>query len=405
MKSLALSLAALILASCSQLTAASPLPAAAPHGVGAPEATLFTEPSSGTPDRRGCHHLSFCNIYDFGSALGSRHDGAGPHAPLVELNGDLYGTTTYGGRYERGTVFKVTTSGKETVLYSFHGPPDGENPAAGLLAVNGKLYGISAGGDGIFGAVFEVTTSGTERVLYRFTEGHGVYPTGSLISVKGTLYGTASSGGPHNRGDGIVFALSKTGEERVVYEFPHITPSGGVIYAKGNLYGTVSPGPGSNCCGYVFELSLSGTERVLYEFKGPPHGAFPSGGVIYQNGDLYGTTEGGGANGWGAVFKVNAKTGRGRILYSFQKGITGTRPSGLLALDGVLYGTTSEGGEYGGGTIFAVSAGRGTRLYSFGLQHSEASLIALNDDLFGTTVGVPHLPPPYRHGSVFRFFL
>ena len=159
-------------------------------------------------------------------------DGEEPLAGLTEVNGVLYGTTAGGGESDAGTVFKITTSGTEGVLYSFKGPPDGAGPYAGLTNVNGTLYGTTkSGGSGCYdpsgcGTVFEVSTSGKERVLHRF-KGHpdGAYPLAGLIDVNGTLYGTTEGGGtPHcgTRGDsgcGTVFEVSISGKERVLYRF------------------------------------------------------------------------------------------------------------------------------------------------------------------------------------------
>ncbi len=400
--------AALILASCSRLTGASPLPGAAPNGVRPPEVTPSSDRSSGA--HLHCRHQSFCTIYAFGR-FGSRDDGAHPVAPLVALNGMLYGTTEFGGKYGRGTVFEVTTSGKETVLYTFHGSLDGQAPAAGLVAVKGNLYGTTSGGGGQrYGTVFEITTSGKERVLYRFNGKDGLGPTGALIYVNGMLYGTASIlKGGHT--DGIVYAMSMSGKAHIVYEFQYDVPTGGVTAAYGNLYGTAFFGPGSSSYGFVFELSFSGEERTLYSFKGPPYdGSVPVSGVIYANGNLYGTTTEGGASsdckhpGCGTIFEVNVATGAESVLYSFEGNTSGGYPSGLIALNGSFYGTTGDGGGHGGfGTIFEVTPSAETTLYSFWFERSQASLISLNGELFGTTVGVPK--GAGAHGTVFRLSL
>src|SRR5579863_6449804 len=128
-------------------------------------------------------------------------DGAHPKAGLINVDGRLYGTTDRGGANcvssgGCGTVFTVTTSGAETVLYSFKGGADGAYPTqAALLDVNGTLYGTSKlGGKYDRGTVFSITTSGKETVLHSFRGGtDGVYPYGGLIDVDGALYGTTSN--------------------------------------------------------------------------------------------------------------------------------------------------------------------------------------------------------------------
>jgi uncharacterized repeat protein (TIGR03803 family) len=142
-----------------------------------------------------------------------RHDGAAPVAGLAELGGTLYGTTLISGKYGDGNVFSVTKSGTEKVLHSFKGSPDGANPSAGLINVNGTLYGTTSGGGRAgTGTVFSIDASGKERVLYAFgVLPDGNYPGSSLIEVNGTLFGTTTQGGAYTNcpayGCGVVFAL------------------------------------------------------------------------------------------------------------------------------------------------------------------------------------------------------
>jgi uncharacterized repeat protein (TIGR03803 family) len=148
-------------------------------------------------------------------SFGSGHDGAQPYAGLVDVNGTLYGTTYYGGATGFGTVYKVTTAGAERVLHSFgSGSIDGVYPSAGLTNVHGMLYGTTdyggstaCGNAGGCGTLFRITTAGVETVLYSFAGGSdGNTPAASLTDVSGTLYGTTYKGGAHNRG--TVYSLS-----------------------------------------------------------------------------------------------------------------------------------------------------------------------------------------------------
>ncbi len=136
-------------------------------------------------------------------------DGAEPLADLTRVGGVLYGTTSSAGAYSHGTVFKITTAGTETVLYSFKGGTDGAQPRASLTNVRGTLYGTTFFGGAAIGAgtVFKITTSGTETVLYRFAgKPDGLGPAASLANVGGTLYSTTGGGGEAN--GGTVFSLS-----------------------------------------------------------------------------------------------------------------------------------------------------------------------------------------------------
>jgi uncharacterized repeat protein (TIGR03803 family) len=165
-------------------------------------------------------------LYKF---AGGPADGGSPVADLIDVNGTLYGTTAYGGSSgcesaDCGTVFSVTTAGKEEVLHSFTGDSDGATPSAGLINVNGTLYGTTAyGGGSVFcnggigcGTIFSVTTTGAEQVLHTFAGGSadGANPLADLIDGKGTLYGTTECGGPKCgrtvglHGCGTVFAFT-----------------------------------------------------------------------------------------------------------------------------------------------------------------------------------------------------
>jgi uncharacterized repeat protein (TIGR03803 family) len=253
-------------------------------------------------------------LYSFFCCLS---DGALPSAGLVfDKEGNLYGTTYLGGTNDAGTVFELTSAGTEKVLYSFGGyRSDGSNPDAGLVFdKKGNLYSTTRfGGANGAGTVFELTSSGTEKVLYSFgsQSGDGSEPYAGLVfDQEGNLYGTTLGRGVNDFG--TVFELTSAGTEKVLYSFG--SQSGGEPYAglvfdkKGNLYGEATSG-GANLGGTVFELTSAGTEKVLYSFS--PHGGggtSPSGGLVFdKKGNLYGTTVYGGyggANGWGTLFKV-----------------------------------------------------------------------------------------------------
>jgi uncharacterized repeat protein (TIGR03803 family) len=201
-------------------------------------------------------------------------DGAHPKSALIDVDGTLYGTTFYGGANCSshggcGTVFTITPSGAESVLYSFKGGSDGEYPTqAPLLDVNGTLYGTTKrGGANNLGTVFSITTSGAETVLHSFGGGKdGIYPYGGLIDVKGTLYGMTSNGGSVSCGRryggipgcGTVFKTTTSGDETVLHSFGSPKdgkyPYGGLINVKGTLYGTATAG-GTHDAGIVFTLS------------------------------------------------------------------------------------------------------------------------------------------------------
>jgi uncharacterized repeat protein (TIGR03803 family) len=290
-----------------------------------PEAGLlnFNGTFYGTTYAGGTEHSG--TVFSFGSGgeqvlyiFTPGGSGSYPEAGLIEVNGALYGTTYKGGNQtcNCGTVYKITTAGTETVLHSFTGGSDGSYPQARLLYVGGALYGAtSTGGNQSCncGTVFRVTTSGSESVLYAFKGSpDGGDPTAGLIDVNGSLYGTTNTGGQNN--GGTAYRITTSGTEAVLYSFTGgsdgANPAAGLINIPGKgLYGTTQQGGGSGCafkgCGTVFNVKLSGVETVLYSFQGGLDGATPLAGLTIVNGTLYGTTEQGGANGVGTVFSLS----------------------------------------------------------------------------------------------------
>jgi uncharacterized repeat protein (TIGR03803 family) len=168
------------------------------------------------------------------------------------------------------------------VLYSFTGGADGGNPYGGVVRDSaGNLYGVTGRWRGIgVGVVFKVDTSGHETVLYTFTGGaDGAYPNGVIRDSAGNLYGTTTNGGGAS-GAGVVFKVDTSGHETVLYSFTGGNDGGnssaGVIRdSQGNLYGTTSGG-GASGAGVVFKVDTSGHETVLYSFTGGADGATPT---------------------------------------------------------------------------------------------------------------------------------
>lgn len=291
-------------------------------------------------------------------------DGGIPFCDLVlDDGGNIYGTTSAGGRHNQGTVFKISGGGLETVLYNFTGGSDGGVPDAGVIRDSvDNFYGTtSAGGASGGGVVFKLDSTGKETVLYRFTGGaDGSLPAAPLIQdASGNLYGTTAEGG--NSGAGVIFKLDTAGKETVLYSFTGgkdgAFPLAGLVRdSAGNLYGTALEGGRTNN-GTVFKLAAGGKFAVLYGFKAAPDGAFPHGGLVRdQAGNFYGTTLEGGKSGLGTVFMLS-KTGKETILHNFAGTNDGEDPLSTLFRDsaGNLYGATDSGGKYGWGTVFKLT--------------------------------------------------
>ena len=304
-------------------------------------------------------------------------DGAGPYAGLImDQAGNLYGTTLGGGPDLDGTVFQLTPSAgsvwTETVIHRFTGL-DGEYPVSRLIFDSaGNLYGTTVfGGQFSNGTIFQLTPVGgawTETVLYSFTgRDDGLDPeAGLILDRRGALYGTTMAG--------TVFKLTPPGgghatwSLKVLYAFGGGSDRGalsaGALLATHTaaLYGTQQYGGSQANAGTVFQLtSQAGVwiETAIHKFKGGSDGAYPFGGVIADRaGNLYGTTNAGGAAGAGTVFGLSEAGGiwTETILHSFAGGSDGSGPgAGLIfGKGGALYGTTSGGGSFGKGTVFRV---------------------------------------------------
>jgi len=335
-------------------------------------------------------------LYSF-CRLSQCADGSGPSAALAQgADGDFYGTTSGGGAHGIGsggwgTVFKITPGGELTTLYNFCsriGCVDGGAPYAGLVRdADGDFYGTTPVG-GVFskGTVFKITSSGKLATVYSFCSqmgcADGESPDGTLVqATNGSFYGTTASGGANldvatKTGGGTVFEITPSGTLTTLYSFcaqsecaDGASPNGGLIQAAdGNFYGTTSSG-GTNSpnggYGTVFQIAPSGRLTTLYSFcaqSGCTDGYGPAAGVIQAtDGNFYGTTVWGGAGYGGTIFTITP-SGTLTTLHSFV-GTDGNGPNeGLIqATNGTFYGTTASGGQgdrgFGPGTVFSLSVG------------------------------------------------
>jgi uncharacterized repeat protein (TIGR03803 family) len=336
------------------------------------------------------------------------NDGASPNALVQGRDGDFYGTTEFVGKNGYGTVFKISTNGTLTTLYSFTGSNDGWDPQGGLVqGSDGSFYGTTqAGGKNGFGTVFKMSTSGALTSLYSFSFVDGAYPQAGLVQGSdGNFYGTTYNGGT-SRGVGTVFKMSPNGALTTLYSFTVAAYGAGptatlVQGSDGNFYGTTdSGGTGDSFSpdgyGTVFKISTNGALTSLHSFAGFVGGGIPSGLVQGADGNFYGTTHlgatyGPNAGGYGTVFKMSTN-GALTSLYAFIGTKDGAFPGGGLVQgsDGNLYGTTENGGTVGDGTVFKISTnGALTSLYAFGTDdggNPQAVLVQGSDgNFYGTT--------------------
>jgi len=344
-------------------------------------------------------------------------------------DGNFYGTTVYGGANDAGTLFKMTAGGTLTTIYSFcsqENCTDGSNPNASLVqAANGNLYGTTVYGGANdnceygCGTVFTVTPAGKLTTLHSFDSTDGAYPAAALVrATSGDFYGTTVDGGDsHNcsltgpSGCGTVFKITAGGVLTTLYSFcsQENCTDGSNPYARlvqatnGDFYGTTWDG-GADCgdygCGTVFTVTPAGKLTTLHSFDATD-GAEPVAGLVQAtNGDFYGTTTSGGT-GPGTVFKITAG-GELTTLHKFDVSDGWNPYAGLVqATDGDFYGTTLNGGDgdscHGDcGTVFKITAeGKLTTLHSFCLQTGcpdgyypfGGLLQATNGTFYGTTCG------------------
>ncbi len=315
-------------------------------------------------------------------------DGNYPLAGLVfDTAGNLYGTTSYGGDPSCwsgagcGTVFKLTKGAggtwSKSVLHSFN-YGDGAYPYLGDLVLDpdGNLYGTTGyGGTYTYGVVFQLAPlpdgSWSFRVLYEFTGGSdGGQGLSVIRDDSGNLYGLTYTGGS---GNGVVFKLSPNPDgswtENVLHTFNGDDGSGPhgalTLDVAGNLYGSTLYGGTEACgCGTVYELQPlpdgSWKQTVLHSFTGGNDGSTPPTGVIVGNdGNLYGGTQSGGAYGSGVVYKlVRGPQGvwKETVLHIFMGGNDGQSAGNFLSASaGFIYGTTDYGGVYGAGTLYTLT--------------------------------------------------
>ena len=361
-------------------------------------------------------------------------DGAEPLAGVIEAtDGNFYGTTYKGGTNDLGLIYKMTSAGVETVIHSLASNyTEGGLPEARLVqGKNSALYGTTTtGGTYGGGTIFKATTGGVLTLLHSFVNpkdsntvtDDGAYPDGGMIlGADGNFYGGTDEGGtsayPNFAGYGTIFKMTPTGTLTVLYNFvdgktgtTEGADGNSVVESGGNFYGTTVYGGQANV-GVAFEITSGGVYKVLHPFQEPVvsgDGANPQ-AALFRNssGTLFGTTSAGGStspngnpqSGKGTTFKITP-AGAVTILHNFEDGSLtndGTMPVEpvVLAQDGNYYGTTPAGGVQGNGTVFKMTpTGTLSILHSFEDINSVAdgdqplaglTLDSSTGNLFGTT--------------------
>ena len=360
---------------------------------------------------------TFTTIVNFNGSNGST-----PYDSLVQgTDGNLYGTTGYGGAFgpNYGTVFRTTTGGTLTTLHSFSGT-DGTVPYASLvLATNGAFYGTTFYGGANdtctigypgCGTVFKITPGGSFTTLLSFSSTYGTSPQAGLIqATNGNFYGTALYGGIN--GLGTIFKITPAGTPTTLLSFDYTDgayPLAALIQAtNGNFYGATDLG-GANGYGTIFEITPGGSLTTLHSFN-LTDGEYAYAALIQgTDGNFYGTTEQGGANGYGTIFKITPG-GTLNTLHSFDS-TDGAVPFAPLVqgTDGNFYGTTTAGGTSsacsgGCGTVFKIAPGGTlTTVHSFDSTDGASPLGGLVQCTDGNFYGTTYTAGAQGFGTVFR---
>jgi uncharacterized repeat protein (TIGR03803 family) len=244
----------------------------------------------------------------------SATDGGNPLSLVEDRKGNLYGATEYGGSANVGTIFKLDAAGNYSTLYSFtggSGGADGANPNGVILDGRGNLFGTTSfGGPGNVGTVFKIDSTGKETVLFTFSSNAtGENPQGGLVrDPAGNLYGTTQIGG--TSASGTIFKIDPSGKETILHSFSSANGDGGnpqstlTRDAAGNLYGSTALG-GVDDWGVVFKLDTAGNETILHSFGSGTDGRAPAGQLVLDNsGHIWGVTQQGGTAGCGTVFEI-----------------------------------------------------------------------------------------------------
>lgn len=334
----------------------------------------------------------FATLYSFsrGDSRSVNRDGIQPTSGLLQtLDGTFFGTASSGGGNGSGVIYKLGVDGIQAPVYAFSGTDilgtngDGAQPFGPLtIGPDGALYGTTTvGGRYARGTVFRITAGGQFTSLYAFNGADGAEPYGRLLSAPdGNLYGTTSQGGDNNTG--TLFKITPSGTLTRLYAFPQMDDNtlGAVPFAgltlgpDGNYYGVTTTGnsfppadiSGPYDNGVIFKMTPAGVVSQAYAFS-YSDGIAPYGELVLgADGALYGVTSGGGANNNGTVFRYNP-TGGFSVLYAFSD-LDGRAAHAPLmpGADGSLYGATVSGGPFGSGTVFSVTpSGQFTVLYAF----------------------------------------
>ena len=287
-------------------------------------------------------------------------DGATPGNLVAGNDGNFYGTTSFGGfeyissdygsGFGNGTVFQITPQGELETIYVFAGADDGQHPVSLIKGTDGNFYGIAGFGVNNYGgSVFRITPAGELTTIYTTIDSSALGPL--VQDDSGNFYGVASGGGIYSGASGAgkygsIFRLTLAGVYTTLYTFTGGSDGtadyGLTLGSDGNFY-SVSVG-GANDNGTIYQITPQGAFTTLYTFSstGDTDGFLPNGLTLGPDGNLYGTTQAGGTNFYGVIFRIT-NAGQFSVIYNFTGGSDSGGPIANLVtgLDGNLYGITA----------------------------------------------------------------
>jgi uncharacterized repeat protein (TIGR03803 family) len=354
---------------------------------------------------------TFTKIFDFQFPLSS---GSNPEGSLISDGTYLYGTTSSGGNYYKGTVFKIQISDNTfTRMIDFDGTTTGSSPNGALVSDGSYLYGMTTlGGANNMGTVFKIQKSNYvyANLLDFAGASNGSKPFGSLSFDGAYLYGMTNEGGVYNRGTVFKLQTSNNAYTKILDfagETNGANPFGSLFYDGVYLYGMTNSGGLLNN-GIVFKIQTSNSlYSKLFDFAGSANGQKPNGSLISDGTYLYGMTEVGGIYSKGTVFKIRINDNAYSTILDFD-GTNGANPRGSLISDGTyLYGMSSSGGTFGQGTVFKIQISNNvyTKIFEFNQsttgKRPHGDLITDGSYLYGMT----NLGGTSNLGTVFKIRL
>ncbi|MBV9961352.1 MAG: T9SS type A sorting domain-containing protein [Parafilimonas sp.] len=369
--------------------------------------------SNGSIEGKGTAFTINTNGNNFSVMKGFTDWGNTPNGSLFKNDdGNFYGMTSRGGTNNDGTIFKMTPNGKMTMLKQLYYTQDGAYPDGELVKGNdGYLYGLtSAGGANSYGTIFKISASGSNFSVIKHLNfaTDGANPHGHLtLASDGNFYGITYSGGTN--GGGTIFKLTADGKFSVIYSLNKATEGGNsysslTVGADGNLYGTTYGG-GTNSNGTIFKITTGGKFTVVRQLNGATDGSYPQSDLLLaSDGSLYGTCSSGGQFGSGTIFKIS--TGVYSVVKNFSPSTDGGAPYGGLMqnTDGNFYGITRIGGTKGGGTIYKLTTG-GAYSVIHPLDYTNegntsSSVLARGND--GSLYAMTSLGGAFNYGIIFK---